>query len=52
MADIETLMDTQCHELPEESKFLLEFDMEQQKYWIYATKAVQKAGHRQAIRGR
>ena len=60
LADIETLMETQPHELPKESEFLLEMDMDRlcssdidhQKYWIYAMKAARKAGRRMARRGK
>ena len=60
LADIETLLDTQPHELPKESGFLLEMDLdrlcnsdiEQQKYWVYAMKAARKAGRRMASLGR
>ena len=52
-------MDTHPHELPKESEFLLEVDMdrlcngdfEQQTYWVYAMKAARNAGRRQARRG-
>ena len=54
--DIETLMDTPSHEIPEDRRFLLEFDLDKlrnsdnngQQYWLRAIKAARHAGRRVA----
>lgn len=60
LKEIERLADTNPDEVPEESKFLLEFDfdrlyrskLEDQQYWVIAVKAARKAGMRRAAQGR
>ena len=50
--DIEELMDTPSHEIPEDRRFLLEFDLDKlrnsdnngQQYWLRAIKAARRAG--------
>ena len=59
MAKIEILLDTRPDEIPEGSKFLLEFDfgnpgqstLDDKTYWAVAMKAAIKAGQRQAAIG-
>jgi len=54
LVEIETLADTAPEEVPPESKFLLEFDLdrlcdaplENQQYWVHAMKAARCAGQR------
>ena len=54
--DIETLMDTPSHKIPEDRRFLLEFDLDKlrnsdnngQQYWLRAIKAARHAGRRVA----
>ena len=59
MAEIYDLLDTNPDEIPEGSKFLLEFDfgnpgqstLDDKTYWVVAMKAAIKAGQRQAAIG-
>lgn len=59
LTEIEVLHDTAPHELPTESRFLLEFDLDEmcnadldkQQYWVHSMKAARKAGRRTARRG-
>jgi hypothetical protein len=59
LLDIELLMDSDPSTVAPESKFLLEFDIDQlghsgfeaQQYWVAAVKAAVKAGSRRAVSG-
>ena len=60
LEQIEELMDMDPRDIPEDSKFLLEFDfdrlrtsdLENQQYWVFAVQAARKAGKRAAALGR